>query len=124
MIDLPVYDASNWQNDAQCASELVDPNTMAPETASRADIKDATQVCFRCPVKDQCEDAAEAQGDAYGIWGGRWWGESPGSPAVVACQWCRAEVANAGTGRVREFCGPSCRQAARRARLAVVAVPA
>lgn len=116
MIDLPVYDPDNWQNRAQCAAERIDPNTMAPETASPEQVEEAKAVCFRCPVMDQCRDAAAAQSEAYGIWGGEWWGVPAHSPARVSCQWCGCDVANAGTGRVRQFCGASCRQRSRRAR--------
>lgn len=30
----------------------------------------AKQVCFRCPVMQQCRDHALSVGEAYGVWGG------------------------------------------------------
>lgn len=120
MIDLPSYDASSWQNRAQCAIELVDPNLMAPESASDSALEEAKQVCFRCPVRVECGDAAKAQDYAYGIWGGEWYGNPVKAAGVVPCQWCGCDIPNAETGRVRKFCGAAHRQAAYAARLAAV----
>jgi hypothetical protein len=36
---------------------------------------------------------------------------------IRACEWCQAPIYPATTGRPIRFCGPTCRQAARRAAL-------
>jgi len=42
---------------------------------------------------------------------------------IRACQWCSAPIYPATTGRPARFCGPTCRQAARRADLLANPLP-
>jgi hypothetical protein len=42
---------------------------------------------------------------------------------IRACQWCTTRIYPANTGRPARFCGPTCRQAARRADLLAAYYP-
>ena len=42
---------------------------------------------------------------------------------IRACQWCTAPIYPATTGRPARFCGPTCRQASRRADLLAAHYP-
>ncbi|MDB5168599.1 MAG: hypothetical protein JWO55_857 [Candidatus Saccharibacteria bacterium] len=55
-----------WQAQALCAR--VDYELFFPEKGGSA--RDAKKVCARCPVREQCLDAALSNGESYGIWGG------------------------------------------------------
>ena len=71
-------------------------------------------------------DLVTKRGTVEGWWGGGvtllvgvtervWVGGWSGMPVRV-CEWCRAVLRPAATGRPARFCGPGCRQAAHRAR--------
>jgi WhiB family redox-sensing transcriptional regulator len=55
-----------WQTQALCAR--VDYALFFPEKGGSA--QDAKKVCARCPVQNQCLDAALSNGECFGIWGG------------------------------------------------------
>jgi hypothetical protein len=42
-------------------------------------------------------------------------GDTPGAAVVARCQHCGGNLVTSGRGRPARFCGPRCRQAARRA---------
>lgn len=108
--------SDDWHNQAACRG--MDPDAMQPEVASAEEVAEAIAVCGFCPVRAQCAELAEAQPDAYGVWGGRWWGDPPKAVAVP-CEWCGKEVdlSNQGRGgRPRMYCGQVCKNSASRAR--------
>jgi WhiB family redox-sensing transcriptional regulator len=56
----------SWQAQALCAR--VDYELFFPEKGGSA--RDAKKVCARCPVQEQCLNAALSNGESFGIWGG------------------------------------------------------
>lgn len=60
---------SDWIVDAECQNH--DPEIFFPPWESAVHlVKQAVQVCNRCPVEDQCLKAALADPRVSGIWGG------------------------------------------------------
>lgn len=59
-----------WHDDAACRD--TDPDAFFPEPGpgARDAIATARRVCARCPVRQQCRDFADTQGEPFGIWGG------------------------------------------------------
>ena len=57
---------TGWQDHALCAQ--VDPELWFPEEGQSG--RPAKLICRRCPVQAECRDAALAQPERYGIWGG------------------------------------------------------
>ena len=55
-----------WQDLANCLG--VDPDLFFPERG--ASTREAKEVCRGCVVKDDCLEAALANGEKFGIWGG------------------------------------------------------
>lgn len=58
----------NWRLDALCAQ--MDGELFFPETTHTAEHKKARQICFRCPVREQCLEYALRNRVDFGIWGG------------------------------------------------------
>jgi WhiB family redox-sensing transcriptional regulator len=69
-----------WQEHALCAQ--VDPDLWFPEKGESS--RPARLICGRCPVRTQCDAAAAAGGERYGIWGGRSYKQRLRSDARVA----------------------------------------
>ena len=55
-----------WTEQALCAQ--VDPELWWPDKGGSS--RDAKRVCGRCPVRDQCLQAALERGEPYGVFGG------------------------------------------------------
>lgn len=65
----PVLDgdrADSWRDRALCAG--TDPEAFFPLDSTQGD--HARRVCWRCPVRPECGEAAVGRGEQYGIWGG------------------------------------------------------
>lgn len=58
-----------WQLHAACLG--VDPELFFPGKEHPADLAAARAVCQDCPVRIDCLEYALANGEQYGIWGGR-----------------------------------------------------
>jgi WhiB family redox-sensing transcriptional regulator len=58
---------STWHTSAPCAS--ADPEAWFPEGGEVP--RDARQVCFTCPYRQECLDEAIALGPSHGWWGGK-----------------------------------------------------
>lgn len=56
-----------WYADALCAQ--VDGELWFPERGGS--VAEAKKVCAACPVRAQCLDYALANGERWGVWGGR-----------------------------------------------------
>jgi len=56
----------DWTRDALCAQ--IDPEMFFPEKGGSS--RQARQVCGSCPVRTDCLDAALANNERFGIWGG------------------------------------------------------
>lgn len=107
----------SWMDSANCRT--VDPARMQPDHAARMDVLEVRlNVCGGCPVRVQCREHAEKQGEAYGVHDGEWWGEPPA--------WLdyRCEFVGCGKHFVREpgrptkYCSPVCKKLAEKARKA------
>lgn len=108
----------DWRHQAACAD--ADPELFQPEVATQEQI-DATiaEYCDHCPVRQQCLELALAQaGGAYGIHGGRWFGDAPRNPAAEQCSWCGEDMDAERT--TAAYCSTRCRVAAHRARQAAL----
>ena len=57
----------SWQMQANCMG--VDPDLFFPERG--ASTREAKEVCRGCVVRDDCLEYALANGEKFGIWGGR-----------------------------------------------------
>lgn len=69
----PMEHVWQWQDDGLCRT--LSPNLFFhPDrergSARRRRDENAKQVCFQCPVMQQCRDHALAAGEPYGVWGG------------------------------------------------------
>ncbi|MER7815600.1 WhiB family transcriptional regulator [Streptomyces sp. NPDC096153] len=65
-----VTNTGNWRDAAACTG---DPDLFFPEGAGRGNhrqVEEAKAVCRACPVQPACADAAFANGEQYGVWGG------------------------------------------------------
>ena len=60
-------DDNSWQLSANCLG--VDPDLFFPERG--ASTKEAKAVCQGCEVRVDCLEYALANGEKFGIWGGR-----------------------------------------------------
>lgn len=61
----------HWRTDAACRRE--DPDLFFPDgTTGRhlIQMEAAKQVCYRCPVMEQCARWALAAREEHGVWGG------------------------------------------------------
>ena len=72
-----------WRSDAACKGATDVMYQRDPDG-----ITTATALCARCPVAEQCIDAAVANGETFGIWGGVVM--SPGALAKLRRQRARA----------------------------------
>ena len=61
--------ADPWMERAVCRVEQVDTAVFFP--TRRDDVELAQRFCWRCPVRDACLDYALANGEHFGIWGGK-----------------------------------------------------
>jgi WhiB family redox-sensing transcriptional regulator len=59
-------DEGDWQDQGLCAE--VDPDTWFPEKGGS--VREAKQVCARCPVRAECLEYALAHDERFGVWGG------------------------------------------------------
>ncbi|NIJ14311.1 WhiB family redox-sensing transcriptional regulator [Saccharomonospora amisosensis] len=68
----PTAHEEAWRARAACAAPDIDPEVFFPEPGpGMADrIAAAQRVCAGCPVRKQCRDYAQRQGERHGIWGG------------------------------------------------------
>jgi WhiB family redox-sensing transcriptional regulator len=66
-IALPATEDKSWQDLANCLG--VDPDLFFPERG--ASTREAKEVCRGCVVRDDCLEYALANGEKFGIWGGR-----------------------------------------------------
>ena len=58
-----------WQDEALCATE--NPTWWFPEERGQSIAQaKARRICMTCPVQAQCLNAALANDERYGIWGG------------------------------------------------------
>lgn len=63
----------HWQEDAACRtvdSELFFPPMGASRREVRAAERQAKNLCFECPVRAECLEAALEADERYGVWGG------------------------------------------------------
>lgn len=63
----------HWQEDAACRtedSELFFQPLHAPRWKKRAAERKAKRLCFGCPVRAECLEAALQADERHGIWGG------------------------------------------------------
>lgn len=70
MIDVEfvvIPDRPAWQAAANCRG--VDPELFFPQRGEST--REAKQVCAGCTVRADCLDYAIANGEKFGIWGGR-----------------------------------------------------
>ncbi len=58
----------DWQADARCADESIDPEIFFPERGGSS--KAARAVCAECTVRDRCLEYALNNKEQFGIWGG------------------------------------------------------
>lgn len=61
-----LYSDLGWQERALCAQ--TDPEQFFPEKGGST--REAKRICGRCEVRAECLDAALANDERYGIWGG------------------------------------------------------
>jgi WhiB family redox-sensing transcriptional regulator len=57
----------SWEAEARCATAK-DPETFFP--LHKGGATDAKEVCFSCPVREECLDFAFRTNKVYGVWGG------------------------------------------------------
>lgn len=107
----------DWRHRANCRG--ADPDFMAPEAATPDDLAAALGMCVNCPVSRECDALRAEQAEPYGVWAGEWFGDPPANPELSQCQWCGDDIENGSRGVARVYCGGTCRQRARRARLLV-----
>jgi WhiB family redox-sensing transcriptional regulator len=72
-LPLPLMDVYEWQYAGACHG--VDPSVFFSPEAERGAKRErreqaAKQLCFRCPVIDQCREHALQVQEPYGVWGG------------------------------------------------------
>jgi WhiB family redox-sensing transcriptional regulator len=60
--------STHWMSDAACAE--TDPELWFPELDSLWRVRQAKNICDKCPVKQQCLDYAQKNAFKEGIWGG------------------------------------------------------
>ena len=58
---------SDWRQDALCAQ--IDTDMFFPGKGEST--ADAKRTCMACPVRTQCLTEALANGERYGVWGGK-----------------------------------------------------
>lgn len=69
----PLMDTWEWQAQGNCVGEdpeiffLAENSRMGPKAKA---INRAKEVCFGCPVKQQCLEQALAVPEEFGVWGG------------------------------------------------------
>jgi hypothetical protein len=69
------------------ASQGLRPNCSDPEShwmwlsEHPAERQQAARLCGGCPILAECDDAAEANGERFGVWGGRDYTKPPGRAA-------------------------------------------
>lgn len=71
MNPVSTIDTAPWRRDAACADE-------DPELFFAGDddaVRQAKEVCARCPVRAQCLETALAVNEMHGVWGGMAEGE-------------------------------------------------
>jgi WhiB family redox-sensing transcriptional regulator len=61
-------DAAEWEEQALCRN-IEDQGLFFPEHNNRSPAR-AKRMCGRCPVRDQCLEAALTNDERFGIWGG------------------------------------------------------
>lgn len=83
-----------WTEDGNCLLE--DPDLWHADPHSREGVR-ARELCFSCPVKLTCREAAEARGEQFGIWGG----EDFNDPEQTRCQNGHWEDENSRSARGR-----------------------
>lgn len=69
----PTQHVWQWQYDGLCRTlspELFFHPDKERDPARGARDDNAKQVCFQCPVMQQCRDHALSGGESYGVWGG------------------------------------------------------
>lgn len=57
----------SWQTQARCA-HVEDPDIFYPERGQS--VRAARELCFKCPVRQQCLEFAVEERIDYGVWGG------------------------------------------------------
>jgi WhiB family redox-sensing transcriptional regulator len=67
--------AGDWATRAACAEPGIDPELFFAReerhgSRAAAMAAEATRVCHRCPVREECAATASASGQRWGIWGG------------------------------------------------------
>lgn len=68
-LDLPlllVDSEASWKDHALCAQ--TDPEAFFPEKGGST--REAKRVCAQCPVRARCLEAALANQEPHGVWGG------------------------------------------------------
>lgn len=65
-LGLAVREAGDWRDQALCAQ--TDPESFFPEKGGST--REAKKTCTRCPVVEECLQAALDNDERFGIWGG------------------------------------------------------
>ena len=92
----PPRKTTDWRSRAACAAGGVDPELFFPVGCgpkAQVKIREAKQVCARCPVQPECLRWALEMGQVSGVWGGldeRELIELAPSGSVSSMDWCRA----------------------------------
>ena len=60
--------STHWMSDGTCAT--TDPELWFPELDSLWRVREAKNICEKCPVKKECLEYALVNGFKEGIWGG------------------------------------------------------
>jgi WhiB family redox-sensing transcriptional regulator len=60
--------STHWMSEAACAT--TDPELWFPELDSLWRVREAKNICEKCPVKKECLEYALVNGFKEGIWGG------------------------------------------------------
>lgn len=65
---LRAIDVPRWNEGALCAQ--TDPELFFPEVGQTDVVREARQLCARCPLQQECREYAIHHGELHGIWGG------------------------------------------------------
>lgn len=105
-------DDERWEDQARCKGHP-NPEWWFPGPGEEQLARLAKGVCFACPVRQECYDAAILTGTRHGIWGGRSVHRDRRKPNMTICDVCGTRFERSGFSDV--YCSDPCRRAARAA---------